>query len=328
MSPRRAAPGRQNPYIDPAWRSEPRWAGISARDAAMLERFLTWLISREYTEMSVYKHWSTVRRGVALGNPLDLLSGLDPATGKPRTKGSLHQARWALECWAVFLADTGNKDVGELVLTEVRRWAEHQKEKPKRGGRGRGRKVVKVGLPTDQWRVLRKHVATKDGPEAIVIQMLLRTGLRISDILRIPRETVEEGLRAGEMQLHLKGDKVYPYPASPICAQLEELLRYDAWSVVYELVTRGNLVAGGQAVRRKLKAWAQEVGIDDVHPHKLRHTMITEADEKYGRKTAQQLAGHEDDRTTGLYTKRLQPTNKVGAKLIALLDEDDDDAPL
>jgi integrase len=288
----------------------------------MLDRLFTWLIAHEYTEMSVYKHWSTVRRGVSTSDPLSLLASVDPSTGKPRTKAALHQARFALECWADFLKDSGDADVGDLILEQIAAWVESNK-KPRRGGRGRGRKVVKVGLPTDQWRALRKHVAEKTGADATVVQMLLRTGLRISDVLRIPRATVEEGVRTGEMKLKLKGGKVYPYPADPVRQQLEELLAHDGWVIVYELVTRGNLVAGGQAVRRKLKVWGAEIGIEDVYPHKLRRTTITELDERFGRKTAQQLAGHEDANTTGIYTRRMQPTDRVGAKLTAMLDEEE-----
>ena len=240
----------------------------------MLEDFLVYLGAQEYTEMSIYKHWSTVRRGVGLGNPLTLLEAVGP-DGKARTQAMLRQARFALERWAEFLAATGNADVGELVTTHVAVWVKAQK-KAGRGGRGRQRKVVKVGMPTAQWRALRAHVhETKSGAVAVVVQIMLRTGLRISDIMKIQRRAVEEGLRGGEMRLFLKGEKDYPYSIVPIQAQLEELLTYKDWDQVYQLVTRGNVVAGGQAVRRRLKEWAAEIGIEDVYPHKIRRTTIT-----------------------------------------------------
>jgi integrase len=321
VKPRAKAPARRNPYVDPRWHEKDQWKGISKKDVQMLDHFLAYLVAQEYTEMSVYKHWGTVRRGVVTGNPLSLLDAVGP-DGRVRTKATLHQARFALECWAEFLKASGAPDVGDLVQERIAQWVVAKKT-TRRGGRGRHRKVVKVGMPTEQWRALRKHVAeTKSGPDATVVQMLLRTGLRISDVMRIPRAAVEEGLRVGEMQLRLKGDKLYPYPVEPIRAQLEELLAHNGWEQVYQLVTKGNLVAGGQAVRRRLKSWASEIGIEDVYPHKVRRTTITEVDERHGIKVAKQIAGHEDEATTRLYTKRLQPTDRVGAKLTDVLDEE------
>lgn len=310
---------RINPLISPDWAKKPRWQTLSQRRVDQLNRFLRYLKKQGYTDASIQSYWTRVRQGILQGNLMAIL-------GDERTPAAtVNSARYALERWVDFRESENTPEGSEeakLLRNAIDSWARNRKKKRRRGGHGREEKIVRVGISTDHWRRLRTQVDQDDSPEGLFLQILLRCGLRVGDILRIPRDAVVEGLRTGEMQLKLKGNKIYPYPATPFTTQFEKLMLIgDEWEIMQDLVG-GSYYTAVKRIHALLKVNAAELGItDNVYPHRIRHTVITEFADRYGIKVAQQIAGHESSRTTERYTRRPRPTNVIGAAMNELLEE-------
>ena len=119
----------------------------------------------------------------------------------------------------------------------------------------------------------------------------------------------------------LKGRHTISFPVEPIRAQLERLLTFEEWDTVQDLLG-GSYWAATRRVSRRLKYYAEELGIVDVYPHRLRHTVLTYLAHGTGTAAAQALAGHSSPETTARYTKRPPSTKTLGDAMMRVLGEE------
>jgi integrase len=139
-----------------------------------------------------------------------------------------------------------------------------------------------------RWAAFGDALAARVSPEARVIELMVATGMRIGDALRVRREPVLEALSntEGLIDLTVKGGKhaVRAVDGAPAeWAAIGALFRSakDA-SNVAELVTPGQPEAtGGPAymrVRTELRAVGKIAGVEGrVHLHRVRRTVAVKA---------------------------------------------------
>jgi len=287
------------------WEERRKWRKLSPERKHQLNVFLEYLGRQALMQWTVYKYFRQVRLGLAEG---DLFYNLKR---KKISASTRNDAACALVYWADFVGGDEAKKIRDFVYA----W------KTSRRRRQVPPKEPRIGLSTEQWVELRYMADGDDSPEGLVLQLLLRSGLRIGDVLRIPSETIVDGLDVGEMVLVLKRGKRYPYPVGPFREQLEQLLEYEEWEIIQDLLGSGGYHSAVKAVNKRLKEYGEELDIARLNTHRLRHTAITEIGEREGIRFAMQCAGHDHQSTTEGYMRRPMPTRVVGDALQRVLDE-------
>jgi site-specific recombinase XerD len=142
-----------------------------------------------------------------------------------------------------------------------------------------------------------------------VIQTLRHTGIRVGELVALALEDLTITERAG--QLTVRSGKGGKFRQVPLNAEARRALR-EYLDVRPTVVTdrvfvgqRGPL--SENAVRRIVDKYARRAGLEDVTPHALRHS--------FGRHalaagvdlvTVATLLGHEDLKTTAIYTRPSQ----------------------
>lgn len=139
-----------------------------------------------------------------------------------------------------------------------------------------------------------------------LVSTLYATGLRLSEAVALLVSDYQDGwlrVRAG------KGNKERKVPIrGNAAANLDRWLamRGDNEGPVFCAITRGGSIRTGTAIGAR-SAWVaitnlrDAAGVEHFTPHDLRHAAITNAARGHGVHVAQNLAGHTDVRTTGLY---------------------------
>jgi integrase/recombinase XerD len=135
------------------------------------------------------------------------------------------------------------------------------------------------------------------------IRLALATGARLTELVQLTIEALD--FEKGEVIVFGKGSK-----ERPVFFDGE-----DAAALVFYLGLRGNPRRGNLFVneagerispryfQKALKAYGEAAGIEDLHPHRLRHTMATAMLDATGDIAAVgTLLGHADLRTTQRYT--------------------------
>ncbi len=151
------------------------------------------------------------------------------------------------------------------------------------------------------------------------INFLLSTGVRLAEAIALNVEELQFDEDGGQAVVWGKGAK-------------ERTVFFDvetASALVYYLGLRGNPQGGplftneqGQRIshrwmQRTLKAYGEAAGIE-VHPHKLRRTFAVDAlNATRDIKSVATLLGHEDIRTTEIYTKMATDHLKEVSKAVA-----------
>ncbi len=167
----------------------------------------------------------------------------------------------ALSAWATFTKDGElAADIKEIRLPPARRV------------------TPKIPLPSEDWRRVVKHIETVkiDEPTRQLSLVIARRGLRVGDALRIRRRDVVSSLGSGILSFEGKGRKRYEFPIGSIKGQLEALAKIKDWDVARELVSRGkSRIAAERRMGRVFDRFADELELDDVHPHRMRRTYAT-----------------------------------------------------
>lgn len=151
------------------------------------------------------------------------------------------------------------------------------------------------------------------------INFLLSTGVRLSEAIALNVENLQFDEDGGQVIVWGKGSK-----ERPVFFDNE-----TASALVYYLGMRGNPKEGpiftnekGDRIshrwmQRTLKAYGEAAGIE-VHPHKLRRTFAVDAlNATRDIKSVSTLLGHEDIRTTEVYTKMATDHLKGVSKAVA-----------
>jgi integrase len=198
------------------------------------------------------------------------------------------------------------------------------KRTPKAARAAARRREKRQELPYDDasWERLYAAVGANDTPEAAVLDVMIATGLRVGDVLRLEWTALVEGRRTGLIRLAQKGggERVLPWKGAPdTWRHLEKV--WSAWDPHDRLPTVAHLVspdgdgsalAGHAAYKRiheALRRLAKELKLPGrAHPHRLRRTVIVQALTTTGDvELARDLAGHASIVTTSRYTKHTRP---------------------
>jgi integrase/recombinase XerD len=146
-----------------------------------------------------------------------------------------------------------------------------------------------------------------------MLELLYGCGLRVSELIGLNRSSIltEDGF----LRVMGKGSKERLVPLGGTAAQALEVYRVSSrehlhakrviapsdGSAVF-LNTRGTRITR-QGVFKIVRRCGINVGIDDLHPHTLRHTFATHLLEGGADlRTIQELLGHSDIATTQIYT--------------------------
>jgi len=149
-------------------------------------------------------------------------------------------------------------------------------------------------------------IATEEGiRDRAILELMYAAGLRVSELVNMKQTDVD--VHAGVAICHGKGSKERHVPIGK--SAIHWLQRYAAIKAGYGKSAYPNFfLARGKPLTRqlawaKIKAYAEQVGLQNVSPHTLRHSFATHllqhgADSR----SVQALLGHSDISTTQIYT--------------------------
>ena len=165
-------------------------------------------------------------------------------------------------------------------------------------------------LTTQEYRALLRMCAhqTRD---STIIELILQTGIRLSEVARLTTYDVELPLRinrepsnTGSLYIKGKGRKERVLPLNyKACRAIK------AWLVVRPdisesalFVTKFREPMGARAIQRVVEKYLKEAGIHNASVHTLRHTFATHHVAKgTDLRAVQEALGHADLKTTSIY---------------------------
>jgi len=191
-------------------------------------------------------------------------------------------------------------------------------EPPLRRGRRTRRKKPAQSLGDEEWRRLWAHVLADSAVQARVLEVMMATGLRIADVLRITRRALTHAMDSGTLLVEQKGGEeryVRIDGAPDAWGHLLQAWQGKPGATVALLVSPdgdGSTRAGDSAykrVARRLRRLAKSAGISSrVHTHRLRRTVGVQALRLTEDVPAvQQLLGHRSFHTTMGYLDEARP---------------------
>lgn len=165
-------------------------------------------------------------------------------------------------------------------------------------------------LKKREYEALRK-VAAKNPRDAAIIELLLQTGIRLSEVARLTLQDVilpakGTGESEGGIFIHGKGRKERELPLNAeACRAIKAWLRVrpdiDEPGV---FVTKFGKPMGKRSIQDVVTKYLKKAGIHSASVHSLRHTFATHHVAKgTSLKNVQHALGHEDLRTTSIYVQ-------------------------
>lgn len=228
----------------------------------ILEEFAEWL-SADYAPTSVRKLRADVQTMATWG----------PAPPESKRLGPrLQDFRWAWGRWDAFCVEKGRQNpLPEPKALERR---------PGRRNRKGGRLKPARSIPAEQWEALRTRIEADDSARGAVLDVLVSTGKRISDVLRVTETQLREAFnrKDGETVIEVKDGKAVILSILGAPRAWGRLYGYLApEQTVADAVSSGSPAEAGSAayqkVHRALQAHADAIGITDVHLHRTRRTV-------------------------------------------------------
>jgi integrase/recombinase XerD len=149
-------------------------------------------------------------------------------------------------------------------------------------------------------------VSTEEGiRDRAMLELMYAAGLRVSELVSLKQSEVD--IHAGVVNCHGKGSKERRVPVGK--SAIHWLQRYAIVKAGYGKSPYANLfLHRGKPLTRQLawamiKTYAEQIGLQNVSPHTLRHSFATHllqhgADSR----SVQALLGHSDISTTQIYT--------------------------
>lgn len=138
--------------------------------------------------------------------------------------------------------------------------------------------------------------------ERAIIELLLSTGVRVSELVNIQIQDVNFDNLSVHVT-HGKGNKERMTYTTPVC--IKHLLNYLSTrndNLTYLLINKNHEPLSDGGIRYILKTIAKRANVNDVHPHRFRRTFATGL-AKRGMKVEEirDLLGHSDLNTTMRY---------------------------
>lgn len=234
----------------------------------------------------------------------------EPLLDRQSAPKSRRVMKAALKSWAKYTKDAELEEIlGEIKLPPAIR------QKPKHP----------LSLPD-----LRKYVQTLEGsrlfpPSRLVIETMIRRGLRIRDVLKIQKDDIRTAIRTGTLTYEQKGSRRREIDAAPILEQLRGFAEEGGkdWNRVADLFVGASIKAATQRVRRAAQRVAKKAKIEGVHPHQFRRThamnFLTRLENDPQALTKlQQYMGWTNISTAAMYTDNVNRAelDKLGADMM------------
>lgn len=168
------------------------------------------------------------------------------------------------------------------------------------------RPVPKALSEAELRRLLREARRSENPLHRAVLLTLAHTGLRASELCALRLADLVLSERKGKLTVRGKGEKIREIPLN---AEVREALR--EWLSARPAAPDDRLFIGRRGpltpsgVWRIVAQYARKAGLEDVHPHVLRHTFATRLLREAGADlvTVAELLGHESLNTTARYTR-------------------------
>lgn len=181
-------------------------------------------------------------------------------------------------------------------------------------------------------RFLREAAAEPDLRRRLVVELLARTGMRVGELCALETDAVSR--RGGGWWLQIPVGKLRNDRLVPLLPPLPELLL--EWQATHDdagtglLITNDGRPLNRHAVTRMVNRVARRASIGHVNPHRLRHTLATQAVNRGMRlESIAELLGHRTLRMTINYARIANRTvaneyESAMAKVEALYEEPPD----
>lgn len=164
------------------------------------------------------------------------------------------------------------------------------------------RKKQKQPFTTEEVEKLR--YGAKDIRTRSMVEMLLSTGCRVSELVGIRRDEID--WQRGEVKVVGKGNKErIVFLNEPAKLYLKKYFdtRKDDRPDIYVSEQKPYTPLGISTVEKDIRDLGRLVGVKDTHPHRFRHTVATWASRRgMGVELIQKMLGHESVNTTMIYT--------------------------
>jgi integrase len=177
-----------------------------------------------------------------------------------------------------------------LVRAAIRHWANHTEDDELRKAVSKlrlpapRRKTAKAPLDKLDLLELRTAIAKRyRGPLLAVLRLMSDRGFRDGDVLRLERSHIAKALKSGRLTYEAKGRRWLEFTViKTFRPWLELLVAETGWETVAELISPksgsedAQHKSASRRVQRSLKRAAEDLGLEGVHPHRLRRTYCVE----------------------------------------------------
>jgi integrase/recombinase XerC len=206
--------------------------------------------------------------------------------------------KWAKQTHQISVDPTENvKPVRQTVLAP--HWLDKKEQFALQRALEKDLQVSKLRYPK-RWITRRR--------DASLVQFMLHTGLRLSEILALEIRDLEISERKGNVLVrHGKGNKERTVPLNAEARKAVQdwlAVRPDVNSNFLWVAVEGPAEESlsGREVQRVLKRYAQDSGLDELTPHMLRHSFAKNlANRGVGLEKIAVLLGHSSLNTTRIY---------------------------
>ena len=209
----------------------------------------------------------------------------DARTGKPLSKATLNQRKAIIKSFFKWLYEE------EYIQKDpsVRIRSERTDSKPR------------TAYKDTQIEALR--LASKDPRTRAIIDLLTSSGIRIAECVRLNRDDID--LESRELTVFGKGEKwrtAYIDAAAVVSLRAYLATRSDDSEALFVSSKAPHKRLSAGAIRRILHKLSAVTGIEDIIPHRFRHTTATRAiDRGMPIESVQVMLGHEEISTTLRY---------------------------
>jgi len=174
-------------------------------------------------------------------------------------------------------------------------------------------------LTTQEYQALLR-ACSHQPRDAALIELLLQTGMRLSEVARLrvddielPGRITQDPANTGSVLVHGKGRKQRTLPLNyKACRALKAWLAVRPQSESRALfLTKFRQPMSTRAIQRVVEKYLQEAGIANASVHTLRHSFATHHVAKgTSLKTVQEALGHADLKTTSIYVSTAKEAMK------------------
>lgn len=181
------------------------------------------------------------------------------------------------------------------------------------------RQKEQVSISGNEWKTLAHRIWTDDSAAGRVLQVMMSTGLRVGDVLRIEPQQLKDAFDRddGLLRIVVKGGKdVFTTVRGPAEKEWKKLLSRlessQAANVSWLVAPKGDgqwYAACGayQSIRRAFAGHCEATKVTPPHNlHRIRRTVAVAVRKAVGLDAAQRVLGHESSNTTAMYTDEVQ----------------------